>query len=100
MNGSTAIGHKRLSRHAIAACICSLALFGASAFSPLHAAAAQKVEKAEKAEKAKVKKGAKAKATKYHTPNDWGESRSERTARLRRECFGAVNAGACEGYTR
>ena len=28
------------------------------------------------------------------------ESRAERAARLTRECKGAVNAGACEGYTR
>ena len=28
------------------------------------------------------------------------ESPSERAARLTRECRGAVNAGACEGYTR
>lgn len=28
------------------------------------------------------------------------ETRSQRIARLKRECKGAVNAGACEGYTR
>jgi hypothetical protein len=28
------------------------------------------------------------------------ESKSERTARLKRECKGAVNAGACLGYTK
>ena len=28
------------------------------------------------------------------------ESPAERAARLTRECKGAVNAGACEGYTR
>ena len=28
------------------------------------------------------------------------ESSAERAARLTRECKGAVNAGACEGYTR
>ena len=28
------------------------------------------------------------------------ESVGERSARLRRECKGAVNAGACAGYTR
>ena len=27
------------------------------------------------------------------------ETRKERTTRLRRECKGRVNAGACEGYT-
>jgi hypothetical protein len=28
------------------------------------------------------------------------ETTKERTARLQRECKGAVNAGACAGYTR
>lgn len=28
------------------------------------------------------------------------ETRSQRIARLKRECKGGVNAGACEGYTR
>jgi len=28
------------------------------------------------------------------------ETTSERNARLKRECKGAVNAGACAGYTR
>ena len=28
------------------------------------------------------------------------ETASERSTRLMRECKGAVNAGACEGYTR
>jgi hypothetical protein len=28
------------------------------------------------------------------------ETTKQRTARLQRECKGAVNAGACEGYTR
>jgi hypothetical protein len=29
-----------------------------------------------------------------------GETKSQRDARLRRECKGRPNAGACEGYTR
>lgn len=29
-----------------------------------------------------------------------GETPAERTARLKRECKGAVDAGACSGYTR
>lgn len=29
-----------------------------------------------------------------------GETAKERSTRLKRECKGAVNAGACEGYTR
>ena len=29
-----------------------------------------------------------------------GETVAERSARLKRECWGGVNAGACAGYTR
>ena len=29
-----------------------------------------------------------------------GETKSARESRLLRECYGAVNAGACTGYTR
>jgi hypothetical protein len=29
-----------------------------------------------------------------------GETAKERSSRLKRECKGRVNAGACEGYTR
>jgi hypothetical protein len=29
-----------------------------------------------------------------------GETPAQRTARLKRECKGEVNAGACSGYTR
>ena len=29
-----------------------------------------------------------------------GETTAQRTARLKRECKGAVDAGACSGYTR
>ena len=29
-----------------------------------------------------------------------GETAAQRTARLKRECKGAVDAGACSGYTR
>ncbi len=32
-------------------------------------------------------------------PGGSGESRAERSARLRRECKGRPNAGACTGYT-
>ena len=33
-------------------------------------------------------------------PGGSAESPAERTARLKRECRGAVNAGACTGYTQ
>ncbi len=49
-------------------------------------------EKAKKASPAK-KQG----STKFLPGSQ--ETRKERTERLRRECKGRVNAGACEGYT-
>ena len=33
-------------------------------------------------------------------PGGSAESPADRTARLKRECRGAVNAGACTGYTQ
>ncbi len=50
---------------------------------------------AKKAHKAKKGSGNKAK----FEPGSQ-ETVKQRTARLKRECKGAVNAGACEGYTR
>jgi len=50
-------------------------------------------EKAEKASAAKKPGSAK------FLPGSQ-ETRKERTARLKRECKGRVNAGACEGYTQ
>jgi hypothetical protein len=37
--------------------------------------------------------------TKGKTFRDTAESKAERSARLKRECRGAVKAGACTGYT-
>jgi hypothetical protein len=50
---------------------------------------------AKKAHKAKRASGSKAK----FEPGSQ-ETVKQRTARLKRECRGAVNAGVCEGYTR
>jgi hypothetical protein len=49
------------------------------------------------AEKAAAKSGTGGKAK--FTPGS-GETPAQRTARLKRECKGAVDAGACSGYTR
>jgi len=55
----------------------------------------------DKPDSSQVKKKAdKAKASKVTFSRGSEESPAERSARLRRECAGAVNAGACAGYTR
>ncbi len=48
------------------------------------------------ARKAKMSKPA---APKLTAPGGSGETASERSARLRRECKGRPNAGACSGHT-
>ncbi|MDO9404999.1 MAG: hypothetical protein Q7T87_13285 [Polaromonas sp.] len=53
-----------------------------------------------KAKSAKSTKAEKTKAIKFKLPPSSEESRGERIARLKRECKGGVNAGACEGFTR
>lgn len=50
-----------------------------------------------KSKKAAAKSGAGGKVT--FSPGS-GETPAQRTARLKRECKGAVDAGACSGYTR
>ena len=47
---------------------------------------------------ANPKQAKKAKAN--SKPGGSAESTADRTARLQRECRGAVNAGACTGYTQ
>ena len=70
-------------------------------------ASAQMVEKAAPAasmtatpqKKSGAKKAVKKTAKATVLPNS-AESVAERSARLKRECKGGVNAGACAGYTR
>lgn len=81
----------RLARRYMAP-VCLLLLMGGG-FPAGHAAAA-KADATEKPAKAKSK------ALKLKLPTDSSESRADRIARLKRECRGGVNAGACEGYTR
>ena len=68
-----------------------------------HVQAAEAAQTATQSEKAKPgKKPAKpqARASKVKFMPGSEETVSQRVARLKRECKGAVNAGACEGYTR
>ncbi|MES2509596.1 MAG: hypothetical protein V4625_06675 [Pseudomonadota bacterium] len=69
--------------------VCSGAAWAADTDAPAEPPAAAKKKKAAKPKSAKVK----------FTPGS-EESRAERRARLKIECKGAVNAGACTGYTR
>lgn len=53
-----------------------------------------------KEKRASTKQKAVAKVKKVQFLRGSEESASERSARLKRECKGGVNAGACAGYTR
>ncbi|RZJ15422.1 MAG: hypothetical protein EOO54_18595 [Haliea sp.] len=81
------IQHSLFWRGGLVAAVLALGL-GLSAM-PVQAA----TEKAKKASSAK-KQG----TTKFLPGSE--ETRKERTDRLKRECKGRVNAGACEGYTQ
>jgi hypothetical protein len=50
--------------------------------------------------KSKAKKKAAPRGNKVKVVHGSEETTSERSTRLKRECKGRVNAGACEGYTR
>jgi hypothetical protein len=69
----------------------------------IHGTAQAQSPDTDKPAKAKTKKkkaatSAKGGSTKFMPGSQ--ETSKERSARLKRECKGAVNAGACEGYTR
>lgn len=53
-----------------------------------------------KSKKAAAKSGSAASGGKVKFIPGSGETAAQRTARLKRECKGAVDAGACSGYTR
>ena len=59
---------------------------------------ADRPAKTAKAKKKPAKPKDKAVTSKFLRGSE--ESAGERSARLKRECKGAVNAGACAGYTR
>jgi Mor family transcriptional regulator len=63
--------------------------------SPTLNAQANSSNKAKKPKKSKAKKGG---GVTFYDGS--AESRAERDRRLKRECKGRPNSGACEGYTR
>ena len=63
------------------------------------AAAAPKASQTKKAQKKSSKKSTKSKEAKIYTDRGSEESPGERESRLRRECKGRPNAGACAGLT-
>jgi hypothetical protein len=82
---------------------CAMVVSAAVALGLLGSVQAQSAEGVTQPAKAKTKAKKKAAATrgnkvKYVRGSE--ETTSERSTRLKRECKGRVNAGACEGYTR
>lgn len=79
---------------------CFLAIAVVMGAGPTQAATALdepvKVKSKKKPAKTRAARG----ATATFTPGGSQETVAQRTARLKRECKGAVNAGACQGYTR
>jgi hypothetical protein len=75
----------------------SFALPGVANAANLANASAEQPEKTKKAKKAKKPKQP---PTTAKFVNGSAESTKERERRLKRECKGKPNAGACEGYTR
>ena len=79
-----------------AAMVCSSAVLAASSIEPKFSALSDGAKK--KSKPLKQKAASKAKKVQFLRGSE--ESASERIARLKRECKGGVNAGACAGYTR
>lgn len=79
-----------------------LAAVVVAALAASHAQAqTQTAQEGGKPAKSKPKKAAKtASGGKVKFLQGSGETPAQRTARLKRECKGAVDAGACSGYTR
>ena len=83
---------------------CFLAAAVAISAFPTQAATAQdepvQVKSKSKSNKKPAKNRPARVATATFIPGGSQETVAQRSARLKRECKGAVNAGACEGYTR
>jgi|GEM_PF-1232592 len=81
-----------------------LAVFMVAALAASHAQAqTQPVQEGDKPAKSKSKSKKAAKSGsggKVKFISGTGETPAQRTARLKRECKGGVDAGACSGYTR
>jgi hypothetical protein len=80
---------------------CAWLVSSAVALGVLGCVQAQAADSVTQPTKAKVKKkAAAARGNKVKYIRGSEETTSERSTRLKRECKGRVNAGACEGYTR
>jgi hypothetical protein len=80
---------------------CAWLVSAAVALGVLGSVQAQAADSVTQPTKAKTKKkAATARGNKVKYVRGSEESTSERSTRLKRECKGRVNAGACEGYTR
>jgi len=78
-----------------------LAVLLAAALATSHAQAqTQPTPEGDKPAKSKSKKAAAKAGSKAKFIPGSAETVAQRTARLKRECKGAVDAGACSGYTR
>lgn len=71
-------------------------LLGLLALGPVWAAPSDPPAAGKKAQPATKKQ---ATARELSLPGGSGETKAERSARLKRECKGRPNAGACTGYT-
>ena len=82
------------------ACLVSVAVWAGNAHAQSSDAAAPPVKaKSKKTKKKKTTAAAGRGGTVKFLPGSQ-ETVSQRSTRLKRECKGQVNAGACEGYTR
>jgi hypothetical protein len=80
---------------------CALIVSAAVALGMMGSVQAQSAEGVTQPTKSKAKKkAATVPGTKVKYIRGSEETTGERSTRLKRECKGRVNAGACEGYTR
>lgn len=90
--------NKRVKKSARAWVVCAAVALGM--LGSVQAQSAEGVTPASKTKAKARKKAAAAPGNKVKYVRGSEETTSERSARLKRECKGRVNAGACEGYTR
>ena len=88
-----------ISRTAAPAFLLAALLLATLILRPLAYAADAAPAKAAESAKPKAEKKKAGSAQKTKPVQDSAETPAERKARLQRECRGAVNAGACSGYT-
>lgn len=88
--------------HAMLLCVLALGLCSpgpAAAASEGQPSTAPDGKKPKNSKEAKAGKQKKTAAPKLTAPGGSSETPAERSARLKRECKGRPNAGACSGYT-